>query len=126
MNGQGEMFETPDPLLPHQRPAPEPYPETLYDGRPPAEDTTTSRAAASSVTVAAQSMRAALLRRLRASGLSGMTDEEMQHALGMNPNTQRPRRRELVLLGAITDSGRTRPCRSGRAASVWILKEDLA
>lgn len=50
----------------------------------------------------------------------GCTDEEMQLALKMNPSTQRPRRGELVGMGLVKDSGRTRRTRSGRRATVWV------
>lgn len=50
---------------------------------------------------------------------NGLTDEEMQMALYMDPNTQRPRRVELVRAGYVIDSGRKRRTRSGRLATVW-------
>jgi hypothetical protein len=49
----------------------------------------------------------------------GRTDEEIQDALGMPANTERPRRRELERAGLVRDSGRKRPTRSGRSAVVW-------
>jgi hypothetical protein len=52
---------------------------------------------------------------------TGGTDEELQDALGMNPNTQRPRRIELVERGLVRDSGRTRKTKSGRRATVWEI-----
>jgi len=51
----------------------------------------------------------------------GATDEEIQVATGINPNSQRPRRVELVDRGYIKDSGRRRKTRSGRSAIVWVL-----
>jgi len=48
----------------------------------------------------------------------GLTDEEMQLALGMNPSTQRPRRIELARRGLVVEAG-TRKTASGRNASVW-------
>ena len=48
-----------------------------------------------------------------------LTDEEMQDRLGMNPNTQRPRRRELEQAGRIRKTGGRRPTRSGMAAALW-------
>lgn len=48
----------------------------------------------------------------------GLTDEEMQRRLGMNPSTQRPRRIELARRGLIVTSG-TRKTSSGRNADVW-------
>ena len=53
----------------------------------------------------------------------GMTDEELQDVLAMNPSTQRPRRVELVEGGWIEDSGRRRPTRSGMDAVVWQATE---
>ena len=57
---------------------------------------------------------------LRTCGAFGATDEEMQLALGMNPNTQRPRRRELEDAGLIVRDG-TRKTKSRRNADVWRL-----
>ena len=51
----------------------------------------------------------------------GMTDEEIQDRLHMNPSTQRPRRVELVEQGWVEDSGRRRTTQSGRSAVVWVL-----
>ena len=48
----------------------------------------------------------------------GLTDEEMQRLLRMNPSTQRPRRIELVRRGLVVQCG-TRRTASGRNASVW-------
>lgn len=48
----------------------------------------------------------------------GLTDEEQQHALGMNPSTQRPRRIELARRGLVAEAG-TRKTASGRMATVW-------
>lgn len=51
---------------------------------------------------------------------SGATDEEMQIALEMPGNVQRPRRGELVDAGAIRADGK-RATRSGRDAVVWKI-----
>jgi len=48
----------------------------------------------------------------------GLTDEEMQTRLGMNPSTQRPRRIELARRGLVVEAG-TRRTASGRMAVVW-------
>lgn len=48
----------------------------------------------------------------------GLTDEEMQRRLQMNPSTQRPRRIELARRGLVVEAG-TRKTASGRNASVW-------
>jgi hypothetical protein len=48
----------------------------------------------------------------------GLTDEEIQTRLGMNPSTQRPRRIELARRGLVVEAG-TRRTASGRMATVW-------
>jgi hypothetical protein len=48
----------------------------------------------------------------------GLTDEEQQAALSMNPSTQRPRRVELVRRGFVVEDG-ARKTSSGRMAAVW-------
>jgi hypothetical protein len=50
----------------------------------------------------------------------GLTDEEQQNLLKMNPSTQRPRRRELQKAGRIRDSRRKRKTASGARAIVWV------
>lgn len=52
----------------------------------------------------------------------GLTDEEIQDALAMNPSTQRPRRVELVVMNAVVDSGEIRETRSGASAVVWVAR----
>ena len=48
----------------------------------------------------------------------GLTDEEQQRLLGMNPSTHRPRRIELARRGLVVEAG-TRRTASGRMAVVW-------
>jgi len=79
----------------------------------------TSREAADLVR-RAPTLRQQVLRAIVASGRRGMTDEELQEELHINPSTQRPRRIELVDAGLVVDSGQTRPTRSGRQAVVWF------
>ena len=50
----------------------------------------------------------------------GATDEEIQKALGLSPNTARPRRCELVEAERVFDSGETRKGASGRDCTVWV------
>lgn len=95
------------------------YPE-LYDGSPPSVPVVTSEAAAESVRVTAGTLRFEVLRFIQERGAQGATDEEIVDALGMAQNTERPRRRELVLLGCIEATG-TRTTRSGRRAQVWVV-----
>jgi predicted ArsR family transcriptional regulator len=49
----------------------------------------------------------------------GLTDEEIQRSLKLNPSTERPRRIELVRAGKVRASGKTRKTASGRPAVVW-------
>jgi len=76
----------------------------------------TSREAAMKV-VTPGTLRADVLKLITESG--GATDEEIQDRLRMNPNTQRPRRRELQQAGLVRDSGDKRTTRAGRYAVVW-------
>lgn len=98
---------------------------TLFNGNPPSvAHSETSQAAAESIKGKIGPLHARILRYLTNLRLVvdiGATDEEMQRALSMPPNTQRPRRRELQLMGRIVDSGIRRPTSSGRDAVVWKL-----
>lgn len=52
----------------------------------------------------------------------GLTDVEIQRATGLNPNSARPRRVELVEGGWLMDSGVTRE-HFGREHIVWVLTD---
>jgi hypothetical protein len=52
----------------------------------------------------------------------GLTDVEIQRATGLNPNSARPRRVELVDGGWLADSGVTRE-HYGREHTVWVLTD---
>ena len=82
----------------------------------------TSEAAAESMKPTAESLRIQVLQFLEAMGGKGATDEEIQYALQMPGNTERPRRRELELAGFITKNGHERQTNSGRWAVVWVTK----
>ena len=56
--------------------------------------------------------------------LAGMTDEDLELVLGMPANTVRPRRRELMALGRVKDSGLTRELKSGHRAIVWVACDE--
>ena len=83
----------------------------------------TSRAAAKEIASGSQSFKMRVLSFIATAGNRGCTDEEIQIALEINPSTQRPRRVDLVRDGAVEDSGRQRKTRSGRNATVWIIKQ---
>ena len=80
----------------------------------------TRRAAAISVRPTAGRLRARVLAFIVSQNEHGASDEEAQLALGMQGNTQRPRRRELQASGLILDSGIVRTTSAGRCATVWI------
>lgn len=91
---------------------------------PPTNGTPTSNAAAERIEPATGTLRRLVLDYVRQCGEIGATDEEMQHALEMNPSTQRPRRQELEKLGYIRRiDGFTRPTRSGRSAVIFVACE---
>lgn len=96
------------------------YTPAPYRGEPPAQaHSPTSIAAAEKIRKAIGPLHKEILKFL--TNCMGATDEEMQFELNMAANTQRPRRRELQLMGRIVDSGKTRRTQSGREAVVWRM-----
>lgn len=100
------------------------WPETtdtlpLFTQRAPAArgSITSAQAADSLGPATLNAMQRRVLELLKATP-EGLTDEEMQRRLGMNPSTQRPRRIELARRGMVVEAG-TRKTASGRNASVW-------
>ena len=105
-------------------------PRTLPDTLPYAPGSATSKAAAEKAKGKANADCARILSLLQRHH-PGLTDEEMQAALVMNANTQRPRRGDLVTgrwnkaqavviaPGQVRDSGRKRQTMSGSPATVW-------
>lgn len=96
--------------------------QTSTDFSPPpyVRGSTTSRAAAAGIEPKAGTKRALLLQYLRSCSARGATDEEMQQCIPMSPNTQRPRRCELLEARLIKDSGMTRKTIGGHDAVVWV------
>lgn len=95
------------------------YTPPPYRGEPPAQKhSPTSKAAAEKIKKAIGPLHKEILAHLR-NCIDGATDEEMQTNLEMSANTQRPRRRELELLGRVINTGTTRKTKSGRDAAVW-------
>jgi len=84
------------------------------------EHSATSFDAAIEIESDADTLRGRVLRCILGSG-GGLTDEEMQSMMNLNPSTQRPRRVELVERGLVRDSGFQRKTRSGRNAVVWEI-----
>lgn len=83
----------------------------------------TSKDAAYSKEPSAATERARVLEALRRRWPDGLTDDEQQQLLDMNPSTQRPRRIELCRGGLVEDSGEKRPTRTGRMAVMWRVTE---
>jgi hypothetical protein len=96
----------------------------FFDDPPAQRHSPTSLEAAESIRPITGALRIRVLEFLRQCGELGATDEEILQALGqeMGANTLRPRRIELVRMGAVLDSGRTRKTASGRKAVVWIAR----
>lgn len=82
----------------------------------------TSRAAAEAIEPHAGTLEALVLAAITFRGTTGATDEELQTALRMDANTQRPRRWSLAKKGLIEPSGKERLTRAGRRAQVWVRK----
>ena len=81
----------------------------------------TSRAAAQSISdKRLGELHERVLTLFRQAGTRGLTDNELQ-AAGNTDSVLRPRRIELVQLGKIKATGRTRLTGSGRKAEVWEL-----
>lgn len=89
------------------------------DGAPYVAGSITSQAAATWADASGlvRTARAEVLRLLMDLG-GAYTDEQIAEALGMSPNTERPRRVELVRLGLVAPDGEALT-RSGRRAVRW-------
>jgi hypothetical protein len=83
----------------------------------------TARRAAAGCTITGSNQRGRLLRHLFERGEAGSTDQYMQDHLELGASSERPRRVELVRMGLVADSGRTRTLANGREATVWVLTE---
>jgi len=79
-----------------------------------------SRQAAEEIRPKTTTLRGLVFAAIERAARHGMTDQEIQNQLGMDPSTQRPRRVELVERGLVIDSGTTRKTRAGRSATVWV------
>lgn len=95
----------------------------LYGGEPPSvSHSKTSKAAANQIKKRIGPLHLKIIQYLMDCP-DGATDEKMQIEIPMGANTQRPRRRELELLGRIKDSGKRELTRSKREAVIWILSQ---
>ena len=91
----------------------------LFSSPPAIPGSDTSEAAAEAIRPTVKGLRAAVFACIIGRGPVGATDAEIQAALELPSDTERPRRRELVRLGMVRDSGQRRPTPSGRLAVVW-------
>lgn len=90
-------------------------------GRTSAAHGETSRAAALNVTPRTGTQRHRVLQLLVAAGIHGATRDEIAEALGMSPNTVRPRVTELMEGNFVmVREGVTRPSATGEAAEVLV------
>jgi hypothetical protein len=90
-----------------------------YNGEAPSQQhSKTSREAAAAIQPKIGRLHIMILREL-AKGPA--TDEQLCDRLNMRANTERPRRRELQLIGRVVDTGKEAVCQSGKNAVLWGL-----
>ena len=65
-------------------------------------------------------LRAMVLGYIQSCGKDGATDQEIQEALSMEGNTERPWRVKLFQQGKICMAAEMRRTRAGRKANVWV------
>lgn len=82
----------------------------------------TSEAAAKSVATTGPTLRETVLAFVSLQAGHGATCDDVERCLGMRHQTASARVRELAKAGAIVDSGKRRPTRSGRKAAVYVVK----
>lgn len=83
----------------------------------------TSRAAAEAAEPRAGTWRAKVLEFIRSQGKNGATRDEAVEALRMNPNTLRPRWKELEEAGLIRNAGVTVRNANGLRVEVYVAAE---
>lgn len=84
------------------------------------KDSDTSKSAADSMMKIAPAQKAQVYDLIYITGEDGMTDDELEFALGAKHQTISARRRDLVIEGRVKDSGNRRKTRSDRWATVWV------
>ena len=89
----------------------------------PHNGTATSREAANRMFTSATAQTVRVLGFIACQGATGATDHEIQAALQLSGDTERPRRWSLLKWGLIRDSGLRRKSPAGRAAVVWVADE---
>ena len=91
-----------------------------YIGVPYQVHSATSKAAAQAILPRAGTQRGRVYSHIKAAGINGCTDEEVQIALGIRVQSETARRVELTQSGFVVNSGRTRRTESDRQATVWV------
>ena len=86
----------------------------------PHNNTPTSRIAAKLAKTFAATQQEQVFKFIEQAGERGATDQEIETALGIAGNSVRPRRRKLVELGRVKESGNLRLTSSNSPAVVWI------
>ncbi len=100
--------------------------ETLFPDDPqpdkalPHNRTATSKLAARLMKPFAGKQAERVFEFIKTQGDHGATDEEIQTALKMTGNSERPRRHRLYLDGRVKDSKNMRATESGTPAKVWV------
>lgn len=90
-------------------------------GKPlPHNGTSTSKLAADRMKPFAPKQAERVFEFIKSQGDHGATDEEIQTALKMSGNSERPRRHRLLQQGKVRDSKNMRPTESGTPATVWV------
>ena len=106
--------------------------KTLFDPPSPSEPmrapgqahSKTSMAAARAIEGKSDSIRGLVYRTFLGRVEDGVTDDELfNYWPSQSQSPLRPRRIELVKLGLVKDSGKTRKTRSGRQAVIWVAVE---
>ena len=87
----------------------------------PHNGSSTSKLAARSMRSLAGAQQQRVLECLQQADNAGLADEEIQTALNLSGNSERPRRASLVALGLVRNSGLMRKTNSGHAAVVWVV-----
>jgi predicted ArsR family transcriptional regulator len=95
---------------------PDLFAELAYPAAPGARRNRNSRAAADAMQPRARTLRDRVLALLKD---GAFTTDEAAHILGKTVLSVRPRFSELLKMGQIVDTGRTRKNASGISATVW-------
>ena len=96
----------------------------MFEPAPFQRHSSTSRAAAESMNKngKAAAQRALVFQCLMEHG--PQTDEEIHDRLGLDGDSERPRRVSLVDAGVVHDTGEKRATKSGRKATVWKVRNE--